>query len=104
MGFTKSPSWDSSKEFQQEILWKVDSRQGKIELTDSLNRTIPLGPPMKESKEERLVWLCWEKNSETATTTKVIRKQKKLVCPVTYSKVAKDLEHIQKYSENTSFY
>jgi len=42
--------------------------------------------------------------AKTATTTKVIRKQKKLACPVTYSKVAKDLEHIQKYSENTSFY
>jgi len=42
--------------------------------------------------------------AKTATTTEVIRKQKKLACPVTYSKVARDLEYIQKYSENTSFY
>jgi len=39
--------------------------------------------------------------AKTATTTEVIRKQKKLACPVTYSKVARDLEYIQKYSENT---
>ena len=33
--------------------------------------------------------------AKTATTTKVIRKQKKPDCSVTHSKGAKDLEHIK---------
>jgi len=42
--------------------------------------------------------------SITTTKGKVIYKQKKLACPATYKKVVKDIEHIQRYSLNTSFY
>ena len=42
--------------------------------------------------------------SITTTKSKVIYKQKKLACPATYKKVAKDIEHIQRYSLNTFFY
>ena len=41
---------------------------------------------------------------QTPSGTKVIKKQKKLPCPVTYSKVARDISYIQKNSERTSYY
>jgi len=42
--------------------------------------------------------------SITTTKDKVIYKQNKLACPATYKKAVKDIEHIQRYSLNASFY
>jgi len=42
--------------------------------------------------------------SITTTKRKVIYKQRRLACLATYKKVVKDIEHIQRYSLNTSFY
>jgi len=73
----------------------------KVKVTGFLSK---LSPKPQKTHPSVVISIPTSLVAKTATTTKVIKQQKKLACAVTYSKVARDPDYIQKYSENTSFY